>query len=87
MRKRGSFGLVLLVVAMAIVLLLAAKNWQAAAPRLSETMRAAPRAEALVGEDGDGSARGERRLPTVPEMKRATDRHAAEVQEALGEAR
>ena len=89
-RKRGSFGLVLLIVVMAVVLLLVARSWKAAAPSLAETMRARPEAARAAGGDtaetgpaGD-SPRG---LPGVGEMKRATDRHADQVQEALAEAR
>jgi len=91
-RKSGGFGLVLLVVVMAIVLLLVAKSWQAAAPRLSETMRARPEAAragvADPGLDPAGDAGAPRRtLPGVGEMKQATDQHADQVQEALSEAR
>jgi len=90
MKKRGSSGLVLLVVVMAIVLLLVAKNWKAAAPRLAETMRAQPQAAHPAG--GDPAEAGDddgppRALPGVGEMKRATDRHADQVQEALAEDR
>jgi hypothetical protein len=80
MKKNGSFGLVLLVVVMAIVLLLVAQNWKAAAPRLTETMRAQPRTAATDGAPGSSQA-----LPNVGEMKQSTDGHAAAVQEALAE--
>lgn len=79
MKKGGGFGLLMLVVVMAIVLLLVAQNWKAAAPRLTETMRARPQAAA---EGAPGSSQA---LPNVGEMKRATDRHAGAVQEALAE--
>jgi hypothetical protein len=78
---------------MAIILLLAAKNWRAAAPRLSETMRVRPEAARNAGaaaadapEPGDAGS-SSRALPDVGDMKRATDRHADQVQEALAEAR
>ena len=88
MKKRGSSGLVMLVVVMAIVLLLVAKNWKAAAPRLAETMRARPEAARAPASDAD--AKGDtgdspRALPGVGEMKRATGRHSDQVQEALAE--
>ena len=90
MKKSGSFGLVLLVAVIAIILLLVAKNWQAAAPRLAETMRARPEAARADGADpaGAGDAGDSpQALPGVGDMKRATDRHADQVQEALAEAR
>jgi hypothetical protein len=94
MKRNGSPGLLLLAIVMAVVLLLVARNWKAAAPRLSETLRARPTAS--VAADEPGSASGEatpedgapgppRSLPGVGEMKRATDRHAGQVQEALAE--
>ncbi|MCU0225486.1 MAG: hypothetical protein MUF27_15770 [Acidobacteria bacterium] len=94
MKRNGSPGLLLLAIVTAIVLLLVARNWKAAAPRLSETLRARP--EAAVAADEPGSPAGAadpavdgpgppRSLPGVGEMKRATDRHAGQVQEALAE--
>ena len=89
-RKSDRSGLVLLVIVMAIVLLLVARTWQAAAPRLTETMRGRPEAARPAG--GDAAEAGPagdspRALPGVGTMKRATDRHADQVQEALAEAR
>lgn len=89
-RKYGRSGLALLAVVMAIVLLLVARNWQAATPRLAETMRARPEAAREAG--GDAAESGpvggsSRALPGVGAMKRAADRHADQVQEALAEAR
>lgn len=89
-RKSGRFGLVLLVVVMAVVLLLVARNWQAAAPRLAETLRARPDgARAAGGDTAETGTAGDslRTLPGVGEMKRATERHADQVQEALAEDR
>jgi len=87
-RKSGSFGLVLLVVVMAVVLLLVARNWQTAAPRLSETMRARPETARAPTRDADATGDAgdsPRALPGVGTMKRATDRHADQVQETLAE--
>ncbi|MCU0230194.1 MAG: hypothetical protein MUC67_02325 [Acidobacteria bacterium] len=80
MKKGGGFGLLMLVVVMAIVLLLVAQNWKAAAPRLTEAMQTRPQAAA-----SDGASGSSRTLPGVGEMKKATDRHAGAVQEALAE--
>lgn len=83
MRQRGgSFGIVLLALVMGIVLLLVARNWQAAAPRLSETMGARPGAAATTDTEGVAP----RALPNASDMKRATDAHSQEVQQALSEA-
>ncbi len=81
-RRGGSFGILLLIVVMGVVLLLVARNWQAAAPRLSDTMRARPGAARSADADGAPA----RALPNARDMKQATDAHTAEVQAAMRDA-
>jgi len=87
-RRSGSFGLVLLVVVMAVVLLLVARSWKAAAPHLAETIHARPEVARVPASDADATGDAgdsPRALPGVGEMRRATGRHADQVQEALAE--
>ena len=71
MKKGGGFGLLMLVIVVAIVLYLWASSAKEAVPTLTG---AEQELEAIAGS-------GE--LPNVQEMEQATADHAAELQEAL----
>lgn len=68
MKKGSGFGVVVLLVVMAVVLVLVAKNWES-------IQKAAPAVQS-----GDPRA-----LPGLTKMKSATDRHTAEVDDAIDE--
>jgi len=74
-RRGGSFGLVVLVVVLAVVLLLVARSWRAVAPQAISV--SAPRVTDPALGSGD--------LPDLNETRRRTDTHAAQVQDALAE--
>jgi hypothetical protein len=67
--RRGSFGLVVLVVVMTIALLLVARAWK----------QVEPQARGVSG--GDGDTPGE--LPGLEELHRQTDAHTEAVDEAI----
>ncbi len=73
-RRRGSFGFVVLVVVLAIVLLLVARSWRAVAPQAISVT--APRLTDPALGPGD--------LPNLDETRRRTDAHSAQVQDAMG---
>ena len=71
MRRFGGFGILGLVIVVAIVLYLVAKNYQAVAPSM-------PKAERQVEE-----LAGPGELPNLGQMEAATSAHAAELEKAL----
>jgi hypothetical protein len=73
MKKFGALGWIGLLIAMAIALTLAAKQWNALGPTAAEL---SPNATAR---DASGNALG----PGVAEMRSITDDHAKAVQETL----
>ncbi|GEM_PF-5890051 len=84
--KSGGIGFVIVLIALAIVLLLAAKSWNASAPAL----------QTLPGIEGAGpisdhgrteaaEALRETGLPDLREMQQNTDAHSKQVQEALSQ--
>ena len=79
-RSAASFGLVMLVVVMAIVLLLVARSWQSVAPVAAELPDPSVRPERSSDDDGSDS---DDALPGLDEMRAASDEHADRVQEAL----
>jgi hypothetical protein len=86
MRKGGGFGMLMLVVVLAIVLLLVARHWKAVAPtavQVHEYPSAAP--VDAHGEDEAGAALQSGTLPDLNDMRQATDAHAQQVQDALEE--
>jgi hypothetical protein len=74
-RKLGSIGLLVLVIAMAVVLVLVAKSWTAVAPTATEI-------RAGTAASGDDAA-GDDDMPGMSDMKRETDAHADDVREAM----
>ena len=83
-KKGGSFGILLLVVTMAIVLLLVARQWKAVAPAAAQITD--PAARGLVDDHGQteaGEEVGSGALPDLNEMKQETNEHAQQVEEAL----
>jgi len=86
MRKGGGFGMVLLVVVMAIVLVLVAKQWKAVAPTAMQLDDGTPMVVPEThGEDGAGQALQRGGLPDLNQMRQATGQHAQQVQETLEE--
>lgn len=88
MRRWASFGLVALIVVMAIVLYLSAHQ----AKQLAQTAGAVTRPVPASASDQDGSSQipteGSRqdRLPRLQEMKQETAEHTGQVQKALEQA-
>ena len=83
-RKGSGIGFVVLIVALAIVLLLVAKNWRSVAPQAIQVTD--PNLGATVDDRGQTEAGEEVRsgqLPDMNDMRRQTDAHAQQVQEAL----
>jgi len=87
MKKGGGLGLVVLVVVLAIVLLLVAKQWKAVAPTAMQlddggTPMVVPKTH---GEDAAGEALQRGGLPDLNQMRQATGEHAQQVQETMAE--
>jgi len=81
-KKSGSWGLVMLVVVMAVVLLLVAQSWKKVAPQAIDVSRPA----SVASDHGDAAAGAAVRsgeLPGLEELRQGTDAHAADVQQAL----
>jgi hypothetical protein len=87
MRKMGGgFGLVMLVVVMAVVLLLVAKQWKAVAPTALQLDDGTPMVVPEThGEDAAGDALQRGGLPDLNQMRQATGQHVQQVQETLEE--
>lgn len=85
MERRGTgFGLVMLVVVMAVVLLLVARSWRSMAP--AATAISDTRAPVQVedhGESGAGAAVRSGDLPDLQEMREETRAHSEELQETM----
>ena len=81
MRSRISgFGMLALLVVVALVLLLVARAWERLAPAAPEV--AVPLAGGPAGEDGRPSERDER-MPGLTETMRRTDQHEERTREAM----
>jgi len=83
-RKGSGFGLVMLVVVMAIVLLLVAKNWRSVAPTAMQVTD--PELHKTVDDRGQaeaGEAVRSGNLPDLNEMRQQTSDHAEQLQQAL----
>lgn len=83
----GGFGLVILVVVMAVILLLAAKAWQSVMPTASQITD--PALPAQVSDHGETEAAEELASPGLPnldEMRENTTSHADQMQEILEQA-
>jgi hypothetical protein len=85
MAKRGSgFGMVMLVVVLAVVLLLAARSWRSLAPAAMQVSD--PELGSKVddhGQAGAGAAVRSGQLPDLNDMRQQTDAHSQDVQDAL----
>ena len=76
--RRGSgFGMVMLVVVMAIVLLLVARSWLAVAPEAQAVSQPAIVDPQYVNEPGE--------MPNLHETQSNTDEHKRQVSDVLGE--
>ena len=73
MKKMGSLGLLGLVIVLAVVLTLVAKQWQAVAPVAAELPADS------VASDDSGNALG----PGLSDMRATTSGHSDDVQEAM----
>jgi len=83
MRKSGgaAIGLLILVISLAVVMILVARQWKAVAPTALQVSGTAGAGGIDDHAEGDAVQSGE--LPDLGEMQQATDEHAAQVQEAL----
>ena len=78
--------MILLVVVLAIVLLMAAKQWRSVAPTVMQLEGDTPMiVPDTHGETGAGEALQRGELPGLNQMRQATDSHAEQVQETLAE--
>ena len=83
-KKPSGFGFVMLVVVLAVVLLLAARQWRSVAPTALQVSD--PDLSAVAddhGETGAGEALRSGQLPDLRDMKQQTGEHADRLQEAL----
>ena len=84
MRKPGgSFGMLILLVVVAVVLYLAGKAWNSVAPTAKELDRSPSTHEA---QSGIKSGEAPPLRPSLDEMQKTTSSHTADVDEALREA-
>jgi len=83
-KKSSGIGFVMLVVVLAVVLLLAARQWRSVAPTALQVSD--PDLSAVAddhGEAGAGEALRSGQLPDLRDMKQQTGEHADQLQEAL----
>jgi hypothetical protein len=83
-RRGSSFGLIVLVVTLAVVLLLVARSWKSVAP--TATQIPDRDGAALIDDHGETAAAGaigSGSLPDLNEMRRQTDLHSRQVQDVL----
>jgi hypothetical protein len=84
MNRRGmGIGFVMVLIVCTIVLILAARAWTSVAPTAQQIMK--PGSPGTIPDHGDkdaAKALSSKDLPDLDEMKKRTDRHAAEVKEA-----
>ena len=83
-RSGGNFGIVILVVVLAVVLLLAVKAWENVMPATSALSGTG--STAAVSDHGQPEAVEEARssdLPDLTDMRDSTSEHADQVREAL----
>jgi hypothetical protein len=87
MRKRGGgFGILMLVIVVAIVLYLAAKNLETTVP--AARIKEEPAASAGITLDNSSPNSGESvpARPNLSDMKNATDTHTSDVNRSLDQA-
>src|SRR5262245_54786425 len=84
---RKSFGILMTLVVMAVVLLLVAEAWKKFGPAAISVQQATEGEGPVVvpdhGETGAGQALRQGKLPRVHEMRKRTDAHSEDVQKAL----
>ena len=83
-KRLPGFGLVMLVVVLAVVLVLVARSWRAVAPTAIQV--SSPELAGSVHDHGESRAAAELRsgqLPNLGDMRQNTSAHADEVQRAL----
>ncbi len=79
--KISGFGMILLLLVMAVVLYLVARAWESFAPA---AMDVTPASRAIRGEAPDrGEDGNDGRLPDIHDMRQSTDAHTRDVQDAL----
>ena len=84
MKKTSSFGMVMLVIVMAVVLVMVANAWRSTAPAILDTQNVLDSNPAAAhGEAGAARQVRDGSLPRLSDAQRTTDAHAAQVQEAL----
>jgi hypothetical protein len=82
-RKGSGFGLVVLVVTLVVVLLLVARSWKSVAPTATQIPD-----QVILDDHGEPEAAGTIReggLPDLNQMRRQTNLHSKQVQEALAD--
>ena len=84
-RSLGGFGLVLVVIVVAIVLLLTARAWNAVAPTAAELRDPPDPATADVREAATTAVR-DGSLPRLDDLRQRTGAHSEDVANALAEA-
>jgi len=98
MRKGGGVGFIVVLIAAAIVMILAMRQWLAVAPTAQQIMaidqanrivngqgKAKAKAKPKPGEHGQGSVEDQQKrgvLPDLQDMKDGTDEHAKEIADA-----
>ena len=87
MKKGGGFGMVMLVVVLAIVLLLVARQWKAVAPTAIQVQQdgsvtVTPNDH---GQTEAGAAIKSGTLPDLNDMRQATGEYSQQVQDAMAE--
>jgi hypothetical protein len=101
MRKGGGVGFIVVLIAAAIVMILAMKQWLAVAPTAQQIMaidqanrivngqgKAKAKAKPKPGEHGQGSVEDQQKrgvLPDLQDMKDGTDEHAKQIADAAKE--
>ena len=86
MRRQGSgFGLVMLVVVLAVVLLLATRALKSTLPAAQALAKPSDAASdpAATGTSSSGESIRPSRLPDLKDLKQRTDAHAAQVKDAV----
>lgn len=85
-RQGGGFGIIMLLVVVAIVMLLVARSWKSVAPTAVQV--ATPAGNVAVPDHGDGEAAEAATSGTLPDLndaRRETGAHAEQLQDALKE--
>ena len=83
-RISGGFGVVLLAIVVAVVLLLAARAWNAVAPTAADVRDASAPVPADV-RDAASSATRDGSLPRLDDVRQRTGAHAEEIANALAQ--